>query len=516
MARLTPGMWLPDEDELEIEWSRRELVSFVRRLSPTYRPAAHHLLIADALERVTRREIDRLLIVLPPRHGKSTLASRYFPAWYLGQRPNDRVMATSYADRLAYRFGRFTRNVMLSPRNPFGLTLAHDSKSAEQWDLDGHAGGYLAAGVGGSITGEGANLLLIDDPTKNAQEADSETFRERAIEWYQDTAYPRLEADGAVVVIGTQWRDDDLQGWLIDQQAHGGDQWTVLRLPAIAGHDDPLGRAPGEALWPEKYPVERLLRTKATMSSRMWQAQYQASPQPAEGGTFKRHWWRFWHEPMRALPPVPVRGADGALHLCPCVPLPPRFDQAIQSWDMSFRQTVAGSYTVGQVWGRTGTGAYLVDQYRARVDFPDAVLAVRSLSAKHPQAHAKLVENKANGPAIVATLRGEVSGLIEVEPDGGKVARANAVTPWVEAGNVYLPHPDIAPWVIALIDEAAAFPNGANDDQVDSLSQALSRLMGGGATGGATSESYLHVGADDPTDRDALWADWGPDYVNRR
>jgi len=488
----------------EAQWAREDLISFVRRLSPAYRPAAHHFLIADALERVTRREIDRLLIVMPPRHGKSTLASRYFPAWYLGQRPNDRVMATSYADRLAYRFGRFTRNVMQSPGNPFGLRLAPDSKSAEQWDLDGHAGGYLAAGVGGSITGEGANLLLIDDPTKNAQEADSETFRERAIEWYQDTAYPRLEADGAVVVIGTQWREDDLQGWLIDQQAHGGDTWTVLRLPAIAGVDDPLGRAPGEALWPEKYPVERLLRTKAAMTSRMWQAQYQASPQPSEGGTFKRHWWRFWHHPTFPLPPVLVKLADGTLHLCLTVPLPPRFDDQLQSWDMSFRQTVAGSYTVGQVWGRTGAGAYLVDQYRARVDFPDAVLAVRAMTAKHPAAHAKLVENKANGPAIVATLRGEVTGMIEVEPDGGKEARANAVTPFVEAGNVYLPHPDIAPWVTALIDEAAAFPHGANDDQVDGLSQGLARLLAGGTHAGMVAESYAHVG-EGGHDDDDIW-----------
>jgi len=182
------------------------------------------------------------------------------------------------------------------------------------------------------------------------------------------------------------------------------------------------------------------------------------------------------------------------------------FDDQAQSWDMSFRETTAGSYTVGQVWGRTGPGAYLVDQYRGRVDFPDAVTAVRSLSAKHPRAFAKYVENKANGPAVVSTLQSEIPGLIEVEPDGGKVARANAITPFVEAGNVYLPHPDLAPWVTAFIDEAAAFPNAANDDQVDAMSQGVIRLLGGKSGGAAVAESYAHVGEADHDDDP--WGGW--------
>lgn len=263
----------------------------------------------------------------------------------------------------------------------------------------------------------------------------------------------------------------------------------------------------GALLAPERFGPVEVAEAKVRLGAFAYAGQMQQHPSPSEGGAFKRRWWRFWHEPDRVLPPVVVRGQDGAVHVCPCVPLPPVFDDALQSWDMSFRETTAGSYTVGQVLGRTGAGAYLVDQYRARVDFPDAVLAVRSMAARWPVAHAKLVENKANGPAVVATLRGEISGLIEVEPDGGKVARANAVTPFVEAGNVYLPHPDLAPWVTALIDEAAAFPNGTNDDQVDALSQGLARLLGGGHGGGMVAESYADVGEGD-RDEDP----WGREF----
>lgn len=340
------------------------------------------------------------------------------------------------------------------------------------------------------------NCIIIDDPLRSAADADSETIRDGLWEWYQGTIRTRLEPGGAIIVTATRWHADDLTGRLLDAEARGGETWRHLHFPAL----DEVG----DALWPERWPLAELNAIRGAIGTRAWQAQYQGAPTAEEGGTFKRRWWRFWHHQGQPLPPVPVRGADGALHLCPCVPLPPRFDAAAQSWDMSFRETKAGSYTVGQVWGRTGAGAYLVDQYRGRVDFPDAVLAVRSLSAKHPQAAAKYVENKANGPAIVSVLRGEIPGLVEVEPDGGKVARANAVTPFVEAGNVHLPHPDLAPWVTALIDEAAAFPNGANDDQVDAMSQGLARILAGGSGGGMVAESYAHVG-EVAHDDDDLW-----------
>lgn len=431
------------ETSPELTEVRSDLIAFTQRTFSRYRPADHHYRIADALAAVERGELDRLIITMPPRHGKSELASIRFPAWYLGRNPWRRIIACSHTASLAYRFSRQARNIVASPFWPFTSSLAIDLTRVQQWDLT-TGGGYIAAGVNGPIVGSGAHLLIIDDPVKDAEQADSETHREKTWEWYQGAAYTRLEEGAAIVVIGTRWHEDDLIGRLLNAQETGGDRWTVLHLPALA--DD------GQALWAEKYDVEALARIKANIGSRNWEAQYQGRPSPAEGGTFKRHWWRFYRE------------------------LPSDLSGHLQSWDMSFKETKSGSYVVGQVWATRGADRYLLDQVRFRGDFPTTVQAVRALSAKWPKATAKLVENKANGPAIVATLRHELTGLIEVEPECGKDARANAVSPQVEAGNVFLPDPGIAPWVGDLVEECAAFPTGAHDDQVDALSQALIRL----------------------------------------
>ena len=489
---------LRDPDAFIDERDRRRLGAFARRVFPGYESAPHIDELIAALEWAASTPGARLIVTMPPRHSKSVHVSELFPAWYLGRHPDQRIIAASHSAHLAYMFSRRVRNLIADPRYPFpDVAVAGDKASVSAWDIEGTRGGYIAVGVGGSPTGQGGQLIVIDDPIRGAADADSQTVRDSTWEWYQGTIRTRLEPGGSIIVVSTRWHEEDLTGRLLDAEATGGERWRHVHFPAI---DDA-----GNALWPDRWPVEELLTIRGAVGTRAWQAQFQGAPTAEEGGAFKRSWWRFWHLPERILPPVPVRGADGTLHLCPCVPLPPRFDQALQSWDMSFRETTAGSYTVGQVWGRTGPGAYLVDQYRGRVDFPAAVLAVRSLAAKWPQAHAKLVENKANGPAIVSTLRGEIPGLIEVEPDGGKVARANAVTPWVEAGNVYLPHPDLAPWVTAFIDEAAAFPAGANDDQVDAMSQGLARLLAGGTHGGMVAESYAHVGEGGYDDDDDIW-----------
>lgn len=492
IAWLTGDAW----DAQERLWAQDDLISFIRRLSPAYRPAWFHFKIADALRRVATGECKRLMIVMPPRHGKSTLASRYFPAWFLGLNPDSRIIATSYASRLAERFSRFSRNVVSDPKYPFDVSLAKDSRSADVWDLHAHAGGYISAGVGGSITGEGANVLLIDDPVKGAKESDSPTTRENTIEWFQETAYPRLEAGGAIVMIGTRWRDDDLLGFVLKQQEQGGDRWEVLHFPAV-NHQ-------GEALWPEKYPIPELMLRKNNMTSRSWAAQYQGNPIPDEGGTFKQWWWSFWHYPGQPLPPVTVKGPSGASIQKAPVSLPTRWDGQSQSWDMSFKETDDGSYVVGQVWGSHGAGRWLLDQYRARVDFTQTVLAVRALTARWPTTRAKYIENKANGPAVISTLRREIPGIIEVEPEGSKEARANAMSYFVEAGNVYLPHPMIAPWVTTFIEECARFPLGENDDQVDALTQALLKTNTS-AVGRTRSTSYTGNGMGREADEEAKW-----------
>lgn len=399
--------------------------------------------------------IDRLIIEMPPRHGKSQTATIRYPAWYLGENPDKRVVVAAHTASLAQTFSRQVRNefAMYAPE-VWGLAVAEDSKSVERWAIEGHNGGMVAVGVGGALTGHGADLLIIDDPVKNAEEAQSQTIKDAVWDWYRSVARTRLHPGGAIILIMTRWAEDDLAGRLISEADAGGEQWVILSLPAIAEENDMLGRSIGEPLWPERFGLDELLMIKAAVGSYVWNALYQQRPSPIEGGMLKRGWWQFYKE------------------------LPSKFDEIIQSWDMTFKDSAGTDFVVGQVWGCKEADKYLLDQVRDRMDFPATLTAVKSLTAKWPQATAKLVEDKANGPAVIAMLKQQISGLIPVEPQGSKVARASAVSPQIEAGNVYLPDPSIAPWVHDFIEECAAFPTGAHDDQVDAMSQALMRLGG--------------------------------------
>ncbi|MBC7340837.1 MAG: phage terminase large subunit [Clostridia bacterium] len=416
-------------------------------------PFEHLLLLNRKLVDVAAGRIRRLMVFMPPRHGKSELTSRYFPAWYLGTFPDKRIILASYEADFAATWGRKARN-LLEEFGPslFGVKVSDDSAAAARWDIAEHEGGMVTAGVRGPITGKGANVAIIDDPVKNDQEAMSQTYRDATWDWYRATFSTRIQEEGAIILVMTRWHEDDLAGRLLRAQEEGGDRWEVVNLPALAEENDMLGRQPGEPLCPELFTKETLEATKIRLGSYWWNALYQQRPSPMEGGILKRSWWRYYRQ------------------------LPERFDEVIQSWDMSFKETTSGSYVVGQVWGRKRADKYLLDQVRDRMDFPATLQAVRQLSARWPQARAKLVEDKANGPAVIATLKREIPGLIAVEPQGSKEARAAAVSPDIEAGNVYLPDPSIAPWVHDFVEECAAFPNGANDDQVDAMTQALNRF----------------------------------------
>lgn len=290
-----------------------------------------------------------------------------------------------------------------------------------------------------------------------------------------------------LVSHNTRWNEDDLSGYLLAQESEEPEQWHILNFPAIAEVEpqefpatctiERDERKPGEALCPQRYPLERLMKIARRIGKYFWNALFQQRPSAVEGTIFKRQWWRFWQPKNAELPPVRAKLADGSLHECTVEDLPVYFDEQIQSWDMAFKDAASSSFVVGQVWGRTGANKYLLDQDRDHRDMPSTLRAVEGLSNSWPMAYAKLVEAKANGPAVIQTLRNGIGGLIPVEPDGSKEARAYAIQPDVEAGNVYLPHPHIAPWVWDYIDEMATFPNGANDDQVDSTTQALRRLQ---------------------------------------
>jgi predicted phage terminase large subunit-like protein len=265
----------------------------------------------------------------------------------------------------------------------------------------------------------------------------------------------------------TRWHEDDLAGWLLEEAKRGGEKWDVVDFPAIADDGDILGRKQGEYLWEERFSPSEYEDTKKAIGSKLWTALYQQKPSPDSGAVFKRYWWKFY-----------LRHAGQMTHETrDCVILPERLDEEIQSWDCTFKDAATSDFVVGEVWGTKSANRYLLDMVRDRMDLPDTIKAIKNLSAKWPRARRKLIEDKANGPAVIQMLHNQLSGLIAVNPEGGKIVRAMAVTPEIESGNVYLPHPSIAPWVLDFIEEASVFPNGKNDDMVDGMTQGLADLQ---------------------------------------
>jgi len=448
--------------DLEAEWAalaREDLTFFPAWATDgEWRDPPHLRLLAERLMDVEAGRIQRLIVTMPPRHGKSQLVTVHFPVWVLGRHPDWPILIASYGADLAYDFSRQARNEFaeIAPQL-WGLDIADDSSAMGRWHIAGHRGGLIAAGVGGPVTGRGAQIALIDDPVKNHEDALSKTRRDAQWDWYRSTLRTRLHPGAAVILVMTRWNRDDLAGRLLAASESGdGEHWELLNLPAVAEENDALGRARGEPLWPDHYDAEALEGIRKSVGSYVWAALYQQHPQPDEGGLLKRQWWRFWREK------------------------PAAFDQLIQSWDMTFKDSAGSDFVVGQVWGRIGADRYLLDQVRARMDFPRTVQAVRRLSEAWPEAVTKLVEDKANGPAVIDTLKHEIGGLIAVEPEGSKLARAAAVSPQIEAGNVYLPDPEMPgyAWVRDFVDECTAFPHAEHDDQCFVAGTMIATLTG--------------------------------------
>lgn len=425
-------------------------------------------LIDEALIEAYNTPDARLIISVPPQEGKSTRCGVMFPLWVLNQDPSKRIAMTSFSDRLARRNSRNVRNYVVSDGAKLGLTLSHDVASQTEWQLAGERGGIYAVSVGGALTGQPADLLIIDDPHKGAKEADSQLQREEVWEWWLSTASARLAPGAPVIMILTRWHEDDLAGKFLNSSE--GDQWKILNIPAQADHDeskgetDPLGRKVGEFLESaRKRSVAQWAAIKNRQSSRNWNALFQGRPSAVEGTIFKRQWWQRYDTKLWV--------EDGGVCRVP------GDGKLILSWDMTFKDTKASDYVVGQVWLHRGPNAYLLEQVRKRMGFSESKAAFESMAARWPQAATKLIEDKANGTAILEVLRTKLSGLVAINPTESKEARAEAITPFLEAKNVFLPAAAIGPWAEELIEEAAAFPTGAHDDQVDAMTQALNRLF---------------------------------------
>jgi predicted phage terminase large subunit-like protein len=413
----------------------------------------------------------RLTASVAPQEGKTQLASKTFPLWALIQNPELRIAIVSYEHNVARRISRAIRDQITIHGADLGLAIRQDVSAQNEWQLAGHGGGVYSTGIGGALTGRPVDLMVIDDPVKDREQADSETYRERAWDWWLEVGATRLAPGAPVAVIATRWHESDLIGRLLS--AEDGGTWRVVNVPAQADHDpakgqtDPLDRQPGEFMVSARgRSPEQWESIKTRSGSRTWNALYQGRPAPAEGALFKRDAWSRYTEPLA------IERGDGSMW----VPVSPG-DQLAASWDLAFKGADSSDYVVGQVWLRRGVHLYLLDMVRRRMTFTETLAEVKRLAVRWPQAVLKLVEDKANGPAVIDMLSRSVPGLIPVEPEGGKIARANSATPFVEAGNVHLPTAALLPNVEELVEEAAAFPTGAHDDAVDAMTQAINRLL---------------------------------------
>lgn len=423
-----------------------------------WRRTALSVFLAETLQRFleadTGHAYDILIVQTPPQHGKSMTVTETLPSWYLGRNPDKRVIVAGYSEDFAERFCRRNLEKLRRwGRDLFGVELGKVQRAAE-FELAGCRGRMIARGLLSGITGNPADLLIVDDPIKSRQEADSEVIRDRIWEEWQNSLKSRFAAGAKVIVIMTPWHEDDLSARILKSELHA----QLLRLPVEAERHDPLGRKPGEPLCPELGKDAQWLRDFKRSylddpkgGARAWTALYQCAPRVECGNLIRRDWWKRY-DPGR----------------------PPRFGTQVISVDAAFKGDERNDFVAITVWGKAGQDYYLLDCVNRHLDFPGTLQMVRAVSRNYPQARAVLIEDKANGSAVIQTLQKELF-CIPVNPRGGKVARVHAVSPMIEAGHVFVP--ERGPWVEDYLDQWTAFPTGRHDDMVDSSSQALSWLL---------------------------------------
>lgn len=439
--------------------ARCGLLDFAKFTRPYYRANWHHERLCEKLDAFARGETKKLMVFAPPRSGKSELVSRCLPAYLLGRDPDTRVAAASYAADLARLMGRAVQRSMdeapykmlfpktcLEGSNIRTVADGRYLRNSDEFEVVGKKGGYVCRGIGGGLTGRGFDFGIIDDPVKDASEAWSETVRNGVWEWYTQVFLTRQEANASILLTMTRWHEDDLAGRILNSS--DGKNWELVKFQGV--NED----YPGGTLWPEKYDLAWMEAQRSALGSRSFEALYQQEPSVGAGGIWRTTWFRQW----RALPSELVNYT--------------------QSWDFAAKDTKDGSYNVGQVWAERGPDKFLVDQVRFRGGMNDALTMFKALCSKWPQCRSKLIEDKANGSPILNMLQQQVGGMIATNPGTrGKAERAQAVAPFIEAGNVWIPSE--SPWLADFLSEVEAFPNGAHDDQIDAASQALERLCVG-------------------------------------
>ena len=431
---------------------KNDFMSFVKYVWPDFIEGSHHKIMAEKFNKVATGDLKRIVINMAPRHTKSEFASYLLPSWMIGKNPKLKIIQATHTTELAVRFGRKAKNLIDSQeyQKIFQTKLREDSKAAGRWETN-EGGEYFAAGVGGSITGRGADLLIIDDP-HSEQDALNTNALERTWEWYTSGPRQRLQPGGIIVVVMTRWNTKDLTGKLINAQKESkADQWEVIEFPAILPNEKPL--------WPEYWKLEELEGVKAGLPIGKWNAQYQQNPTAEEGSIIKREWWQLWD---KDLPP---------LH------------HVIQSYDTAFLKKETADYSAITTWGvfypteDSGPNLILLDVVKDRFEFPELRrVALEQYNYWKPES--VIVEGKASGMPLTFELRKQGIPVINYTPSRGndKHARVNAVAPLFESGQIWATDDKFSEEVI---EECAAFPFGDHDDYVDSMTQALMRYRQG-------------------------------------
>ena len=460
------------EKMLEKERARNTFMGFVERVWPEFISGRHHKIMAQAFERVARGECKRLIINMPPRHTKSEFASYLLPAWFLGKYPNKKIIQSSNTGELAVGFGRKVRNLVDTEvyREIFPeLTLQQDSKAAGRWNTS-KGGDYFAIGVGGTVTGKGANVLIIDDPHSEQEAAlaasNPEVF-DKVYEWYTSGPRQRLQPGGAIVIVMTRWAQRDLTGQVL-KAAHnrGGEQWEVIEFPAIMPSGNPV--------WPEFWSLGELEALRMELPNSKWQAQYQQNPIGNESAIVKRDWWKWWEQER-----------------------PPECEYILQSWDTAFEKTQRADYSAGTTWGvfyndedHSLPNIILLNTYKKRVEWVQLKKDVFN-EYEEWEPDSVIVEKKATGAPLIYELRAMGIPVQEYTPSRGqdKIARLNSVSDIIASGKVWVPR---TAWAEELVDEIAAFPSGEHDDLVDATTLALMRFRQGG---------FLRLPTDEPEEQ---------------
>jgi predicted phage terminase large subunit-like protein len=443
--------------------AQTKFLAFVKEVWPTFISGKHHAKMAAAFERVAEGKCKRLIINMPPRHTKSEFASYLLPAWFLGKFPHKKVIQTSHTAELAVGFGRKVRNLVdqeVYAKIFPGVGLQADSKAAGRWATN-KQGDYFAIGVGGAVTGKGADLLIIDDPHSEQEAALAETNPEiydKTYEWYTSGPRQRLQPGGAIVIVMTRWSKKDLTGQVIKAEAQrGGEEWEVIDFPAILPSGNPL--------WPEFWSLIELQALQKELPNSKWMAQYMQQPTSETSAIVKRDWWQEWDRDD-----------------------PPFCDFTLMSWDTAFEKSNRADYSACTTWGvfyqenpdtgKTDTNIILLNAFRDRMEFPE-LKRVAIEHYKEWQPDSVIIEKRASGAPLIYELRAMGIPVQEFTPVKGndKISRLNAVSDLFASGRVWAPNTH---WAEEVIDEVASFPSGEHDDYVDSVSLALMRFRKGG------------------------------------